>query len=65
MAQKSRKMALEAWPEHKGLREGDRMLLDAEPGTKQPRKKSLRLWEQFHLFNHSFASKSYFAESQF
>lgn len=65
MAQKSRKLALEAWPEHKGLRAGDRMLLEVEPRTKQPRKKSLRLWEPFYLFNDLFASKSYFAESQF
>lgn len=43
-------MGSEAGFGHKELRERDKMAAGAEPETKKPRKKSLRLWTLFYLY---------------
>lgn len=40
---------LEKESEPEKLRERDRLVLEAEPETKTPRKRTLKLWEPFYL----------------
>ena len=60
---------LEVGPDHAEPRERDKMVLEAEPETKKPRKKSLRLRMPFFLSLTiclpELILKSYFAERQF
>ena len=56
-------------PGHKDPRERERMTEEADPETKKPREKSLKLWKSLFLLKIIYLTqlilKSYFAERQF